>query len=256
MERTWSLTWSLRTRSEPHLIHGSFTPSYRPGHRTCPLQQTTGWPETPLLTPARRCRPVSEHTDASPIVPPVLHIGGGCIFGNLSSDSGRRSYMKHASHIAITVAFVVLLAACGDGDPASADADAATSVPATTPSTTTTTFPVTLVPSTTKGPAASVTNPPPAQDFVPGDDQVAYAIADLAGRLGIDEEIVVVAQQSEVIWNDGSIGCPQPGMFYTQALVDGVQIILEVDGEQYDYHAAASRAPFLCENAVPTDKSG
>jgi hypothetical protein len=45
-------------------------------------------------------------------------------------------------------------------------------------------------------------------------------------------------------------------MAYTQALVDGAQILLEVAGVEYDYHAAAGRAPFLCENAVSPDKTG
>ena len=34
------------------------------------------------------------------------------------------------------------------------------------------------------------------------------------------EQLVIVRAQS-VVWNDGSLGCPEPGMMYTQALVNG-----------------------------------
>jgi hypothetical protein len=29
------------------------------------------------------------------------------------------------------------------------------------------------------------------------------------------------------VWNDGSLGCPEPGMMYTQALVNGYWLIIE-----------------------------
>ena len=76
---------------------------------------------------------------------------------------------------------------------------------------------------------------------------VDLAIEDLAARLGSEEGIVVVLVE-DVIWPDGSLGCPQPGMSYTQALVDGYRIVLS-DGEAfYAYHGAVGRDPFLCEN--------
>ena len=77
---------------------------------------------------------------------------------------------------------------------------------------------------------------------------VDIAIADLAARIGSAESIVVFAVE-DVTWRDGSLGCPQPGMSYTQALVDGYRIELS-DGEAtYFYHGAVARDPFLCENA-------
>jgi hypothetical protein len=77
---------------------------------------------------------------------------------------------------------------------------------------------------------------------------VEQAKADLANRLGVDPGQVTVVSSSEVTWPDGSLGCPQPGMVYTQALVDGSRIILEAGGKQYHYHSGGSRPPFLCEN--------
>ncbi|NEA30507.1 hypothetical protein [Streptomyces sp. SID13031] len=80
----------------------------------------------------------------------------------------------------------------------------------------------------------------------PAPDLVAQAKADLATRLGIDATQVTVVSSTEVTWPDGSLGCPKPGMFYTQALVDGTRTVLEVEGTRYDYHSGGSRSPFLC----------
>ena len=55
----------------------------------------------------------------------------------------------------------------------------------------------------------------------------------------------------EVTWRDGSIGCPEPGMNYTQALVPGIRVVLELDGRRYEYHAGGGRSIFLCENPEP-----
>ena len=35
------------------------------------------------------------------------------------------------------------------------------------------------------------------------------------------EQLVMVRAES-VVWNDGSLGCPAPGMDYTQALINGL----------------------------------
>ena len=48
------------------------------------------------------------------------------------------------------------------------------------------------------------------------------------------EQLVIVRAQS-VVWNDGSLGCPEPGMMYTQALVNGYWVIVEAAGKKYDF---------------------
>ncbi|WP_344145820.1 hypothetical protein [Kribbella yunnanensis] len=82
----------------------------------------------------------------------------------------------------------------------------------------------------------------------PGGTAVEQATADLAKRQGIQAAAVKVVSAEEVTWSDGSLGCPEPGMRYTQALVNGMRIILEADGKRYEYHSGGPRAPFLCEN--------
>ncbi|GAA2824249.1 hypothetical protein [Kribbella solani] len=82
----------------------------------------------------------------------------------------------------------------------------------------------------------------------PSGGLVEQARADLTKRLGVDAGKVTVVSSEEVTWPDGSLGCPEPGMRYTQALVPGNRTVLEVDGKQYSYHSGGHRAPFLCEH--------
>jgi hypothetical protein len=72
------------------------------------------------------------------------------------------------------------------------------------------------------------------------------AKADLAQRLNIAADQIEVVKLEAVKWRDGSLGCPKPGMNYTQAIVPGFQLILSAGGQDYDYHADQERV-FLCE---------
>lgn len=88
---------------------------------------------------------------------------------------------------------------------------------------------------------------------VPGADsaEVGQAVADLAGRLGVDPEQVEVVAVEEVTWRDGSRGCARKGVMYTQALIDGSRITLRVGARTYEYHSGGPGAPALCEH--PTE---
>lgn len=83
---------------------------------------------------------------------------------------------------------------------------------------------------------------------VPASDSevVQTAIADLRTRIDAPDADITVVSVEEVEWSDGSIGCPQPGMSYTQAIVNGTKIVLEYDGVTYDYHQGGSRPVFYC----------
>lgn len=78
------------------------------------------------------------------------------------------------------------------------------------------------------------------------------ARSDLAGRIGVPEEEIAITGAAAVVWNDGSMGCPQPDMSYTQVLVDGARVTLAHDGTDYTYHQGGD-ALFLCE--APVDSS-
>jgi hypothetical protein len=103
----------------------------------------------------------------------------------------------------------------------------------------------TMTPTGSTSPSSGPASRPPQSGPV---DQ---AIADLARRLGVDPGQVSVVSSDEVTWRDGSLGCPEPGKYYTQALIEGTRIVLEARGKQYHYHSGGARSPFLCENPQP-----
>ncbi len=78
-------------------------------------------------------------------------------------------------------------------------------------------------------------------------------LKDLTERSSVSIDKISVIQAQEIIWPDGSLGCPQPGMMYTQAIVDGYRVILQVGEKQYDYHASKTGFFFLCENSIPSN---
>jgi hypothetical protein len=73
-------------------------------------------------------------------------------------------------------------------------------------------------------------------------------VLDAATRLGVDPSEVTIVDAHAETWPDGSLGCPQPGMMYTQALVEGYQVIVEANGTQLDYRGGGQGGFKLCEN--------
>jgi hypothetical protein len=97
---------------------------------------------------------------------------------------------------------------------------------------------------------------PPTQATTPVTGEVPTALLDsilmdLVERTGAAMEKISVIQAQAIVWNDGSLGCPQPGVMYTQALVNGYQVILEVGDQKYDYRASESGYYLLCERGFP-----
>ncbi len=152
---------------------------------------------------------------------------------------------------------VLVMAACGsDDDDAVSDSvpvastTPSTSVPDDTPAAPTTPGTGSLRPS--DGTVSRVSPPSTAPGSGGGSgpagtaDELA-AVADLAARQGVETTAITVVSTDEVTWRDGSMGCPEPGMNYTQALVPGIRVILELDGVRYEYHSGGGRSMFLCE---------
>ena len=63
-------------------------------------------------------------------------------------------------------------------------------------------------------------------------------VADAATRLGVDPSALTIVEATAQTFSDGSLGCPEPGMMYTQALVDGYQVIVEGNGTRLDYRGS------------------
>ncbi len=82
-------------------------------------------------------------------------------------------------------------------------------------------------------------------DVPPGTSNLAVALADLETRVGVGVEIEVVSHD-DVTWPNGGLGCPDPNMSYTQALVNGERIVLRAEGVDYEYHSGKNRPAFYC----------
>lgn len=124
------------------------------------------------------------------------------------------------------LAALVVLAACTSGDPAAGSGS------------------VGSTPSPSKGSSdagtgggstlpASITDP---------------VVADAAARLGVDPSAVKIVTAEARTYGDGSLGCPRPGEMYTQAVVDGYQVIVEVDGSRLDYRGSGPGRFRICED--------
>lgn len=74
------------------------------------------------------------------------------------------------------------------------------------------------------------------------------AMADLAARLDLPTERIEFLELKPMLWPDGGMGCPRPGMVYPQVQVDGYLIRLRAGKREFPYHGGGDKPPFLCEN--------
>lgn len=81
-------------------------------------------------------------------------------------------------------------------------------------------------------------------------------LVELARSQGVTPGEIKVVQAQALTYSDGSLGCPQPGKIYTQSLVDGYWIVLEVGGKTFDYRAAQTGHYFLCEDGAAPKPAG
>jgi hypothetical protein len=80
---------------------------------------------------------------------------------------------------------------------------------------------------------------------------LAAVVARAAEEAGVAIDEVRVVSAEEVTWPDGSLGCPEPGMGYTQALVAGFRVVLEIGGDELNFHAAQGGEFRFCEDPQP-----
>ena len=99
-------------------------------------------------------------------------------------------------------------------------------------------------------PMPSATLPPqettPAATRAPLPIVGELAVADLARQLGIAAEAITVRSVEAVEWPDASLGCPEPGMMYAQVITPGYRIMLEANGQFYEYHAGRKGTIVRC----------
>ena len=102
--------------------------------------------------------------------------------------------------------------------------------------------------STTSSPSADSTTTTTEVDVSQTADPIETAIVDLSRRLLVPRDQIEVVETRQVSWPDGALGCPEDGVLYTQAIVEGTQVLLRADGRVYDYHAGGDGSAFLCSS--------
>ncbi len=153
--------------------------------------------------------------------------------------------------LVIVLALGWALTACGAGDLAgptltgeeTTTTENSAEPPPTTERPTPSLPPKSTLPTVVTSSTLGVTGEVPARFLDP-------VVADAAARADVEESSVVVLTAAAMQWPDGSLGCPEPGVMYTQAVVDGSQIVVEAGGATYDYRLDGSGNFKLCKSPV------
>lgn len=108
------------------------------------------------------------------------------------------------------------------------------------------------------GPTATETlspvNPPSNSEGGETNPRVATLVdqakEDLSQSLGIPVDEIRLVSVEEVEWRDSSLGCPQPGSASLTVITPGYLILLEAEGDVYEYHSDGERV-VTCEDPQP-----
>ncbi len=77
----------------------------------------------------------------------------------------------------------------------------------------------------------------------------ARALAKVAEETGLSKDELTVVSQSEEMWRDSSLGCPQPGQMYMQVITPGMRFVIEGGGQRYNVHTDQSGgSAILCNS--------
>ena len=87
--------------------------------------------------------------------------------------------------------------------------------------------------------------PRPVQARVPK-EHLEPVLNKAAALADVPRDQLVIVRAEPVVWSDGSLGCPEPGAHYTQALVDGYWIVIAAAGKTYDFRMARNGIFQLC----------
>ncbi len=109
---------------------------------------------------------------------------------------------------------------------------------------------------TTNTPQQQISLPPQDGNFNPNygeltEDQIQ--IADIAiGNLlnsseGVTPPMITVQSFEAQQFPNAALGCPQEGQMYAEVVTDGYQVILEAQGQTYDYRLTDQENVILCE---------
>jgi hypothetical protein len=97
------------------------------------------------------------------------------------------------------------------------------------------------------GPGPSAAGESVSISSVPRDTRRAV-VADAARRFDVAESSVVLARAERVSWPDSSLGCPEPGGLYTQAVVPGYRLVAKTSEGEMVYHTDRHDHVASCAN--------
>jgi hypothetical protein len=84
---------------------------------------------------------------------------------------------------------------------------------------------------------------PPNED---SEKMVALVKQHLAQRLSIPVDQIVLSEIQPVVWRDGGLGCPKPGIDYIRVETPGYSILLKAGGNTYSYHTDETKRFVQC----------
>lgn len=98
-------------------------------------------------------------------------------------------------------------------------------------------------PSTVQQPDSPVLTPTPLANVEPSSTQLSpaaqMAVKALSANLGVTGEEIKVVTNQAVDWPDGCLGVKTAGVMCTQVIVPGFRIVLEAQGQQFEFHTNA-----------------
>lgn len=71
---------------------------------------------------------------------------------------------------------------------------------------------------------------------------------DLAKQIKIAFSKIEIIKIEEIIWSDGSMGCPKEGFVYTQAEIPGYRVTFNYKQKLYYYNTDKNRSFVQCDN--------
>lgn len=96
-------------------------------------------------------------------------------------------------------------------------------------------------------------SPAPTEPSMGGDNpMVDIAKSDLAKRLGIPVDEIVLVKSEAVTWSDACLGIHTPGVACADVITPGYLILLSAQGNTYEYHTDQSSRALLCESGPGT----
>jgi hypothetical protein len=79
-------------------------------------------------------------------------------------------------------------------------------------------------------------------------DLLELVLNDAASRGGVARSAVQVLSAEGQTWNNGALGCPEPGQAYIDVLIEGYQIMVSAGGRTLDYRTGTNNTFKLCGN--------